>query len=247
MSIGESEVENMANVGIYRIVLGNGYFYIGSSSDLIGREKRHLYELREQKHGNTFLQNAYNKYGIFKFDVLSYCGVSQILSLEQDLLDIHMENKKCVNIALNAKSPMLGRKQSEETLRIMRSRRHTPEAIEKMRKSKIGNLSFTGKTHTFETKKKMGDSRRNFYNTNPEAKAKQLEYVTAANMAQSQVVTVITNDGTELRFKSQRDAAKQLYISLTTITHWFNNAHKPREDSKYKNWIFLKGHLLCQP
>ena len=51
--------------GIYQILnIINNKRYIGSSSNLIKRNNRHLDELIKNKHCNLHLQNSFNKHGI---------------------------------------------------------------------------------------------------------------------------------------------------------------------------------------
>lgn len=47
--------------GIYKITLGERD-YIGSSSNIEKRYRRHLYELKYDRHHNIFMQRIYNKY-----------------------------------------------------------------------------------------------------------------------------------------------------------------------------------------
>ena len=50
--------------GIYQIRnLINGKIYIGSSVNMKARKRQHFQKLKQQKHRNPKLQNAYNKYG----------------------------------------------------------------------------------------------------------------------------------------------------------------------------------------
>ena len=87
------------NSGIYRIDLGNGHFYIGSSVNLTKREKRHRSELKCLVHPNKKMQNCWNKYGVFEFAVLARCDKSELLQKEQALIDLHFSDQKCVNLA----------------------------------------------------------------------------------------------------------------------------------------------------
>ncbi|MDM0746421.1 GIY-YIG nuclease family protein [Clostridium perfringens] len=63
--------------GIYKITnLANGKMYIGqTSTSFKQRWKEHLYELKNNKHINVHLQNAYNFYGeeFFKFEAIHIC------------------------------------------------------------------------------------------------------------------------------------------------------------------------------
>ena len=104
----------MAKSGIYRINLGNGWFYIGSSANMGGRKQNHLSDLNRQKHCNQKMQAIYNKYEVFKFEVLFECAIEELIIKEQVLLDAHFTDGKCANILPNAGSS-LGYKHSAET------------------------------------------------------------------------------------------------------------------------------------
>lgn len=100
--------------GIYRINLGNGYFYIGSAVFLERRKKNHIQKLRKKQHRNSIMQKCWEKYGIFEFIVLETCSKDDLLKREQELLDKHFDDEKNVNIARSASAPFTGRKHSNE-------------------------------------------------------------------------------------------------------------------------------------
>jgi len=166
--------------GIYQIKnLINNKIYIGSSYDMHTRKIRHFSKLKCHKHDNPILQNAYNKYGKenFRFEILITCDPDLLLFYEQQFID---KWKPEYNIAIEAISPMKGRKHTEETKEKMRfyhidrkypefenswkhpfyKGRHLPDDVkEKLRKSN------TGRKHTIEDKEKqsrnqMGQVRR---------------------------------------------------------------------------------------
>ena len=59
--------------GIYKITnLKNHKIYIGSSNNIMRRWYEHLRDLKNQKHCNSHLQNAWNKYGEnnFLFEII---------------------------------------------------------------------------------------------------------------------------------------------------------------------------------
>ena len=99
--------------GIYRIELGNGNYYIGSSVNVSKRKREHLSYLRIEKHCNKRVQRAWNKYQIFDFVILELCDESELIKKEQVLLDLHFRDAKNLNISPVAGSPMLGRRHSE--------------------------------------------------------------------------------------------------------------------------------------
>lgn len=72
--------------GIYKIInLVNGKFYIGSAVHFRKRWELHRSNLRNNKHDNRHLQNAWNLYGekIFKFEILKFCDKENLLVNEQ--------------------------------------------------------------------------------------------------------------------------------------------------------------------
>ena len=120
------------NTGIYKIInIENKKVYVGSSVNLKSRKYEHYRNLKNNKHCNTYLQRAYNKYGKdnFKWEVLEYVEYNEdksmlkknLLEREQhwiNFLDV-CDRKKGYNILTNAGSN-LGMKVSEETKNKMR-------------------------------------------------------------------------------------------------------------------------------
>ena len=78
------------NTGIYKIQNNvNNKIYIGSSNNLIRRQKEHFRLLRQNKNKSLILQRAVNKYGIenFSFEILAYCPIEYQFKLEQWFVD----------------------------------------------------------------------------------------------------------------------------------------------------------------
>ena len=94
----------MRRSGIYRIELGNGNFYIGSSVDLRRRENAHRTDLHSLRHSNIKMQNCWNKYGVFEFTVLQECEIKELLLREQVWINKHFVNPKNVNLTPTAGS-----------------------------------------------------------------------------------------------------------------------------------------------
>jgi group I intron endonuclease len=159
------------NSGIYRIDLGNGWFYIGSAVNFRKRERQHLSDLKRKKHHNIRVQSCWNKYEIFKFTILEKCEISELLLLEQKYIDKHFFNIKNVNISPTAGSNLgitpsattreklsaagKGRVVSAETrakMSISAKARLSPEERAKMSARQIGRV------HSEETRKKISES-----------------------------------------------------------------------------------------
>jgi group I intron endonuclease len=121
----------VTNSGIYKIVNKiNGKAYYGSSIDLKNRLNKHKNDLKNNKHDNFHLQNAYNKYGIEAFEFIIIELIEKPKNMnndefkrflqkehEQPYLDKHWDNhKNCYNDKKNATGGRnCGFKQSQET------------------------------------------------------------------------------------------------------------------------------------
>ena len=100
--------------GIYVISnLIDDRVYVGSAVSLSHRKSTHFFQLRNNKHCNSHLQNFVNKYGLDKlrFNVIELCDKSELIKREQFWFS-KFEYK--FNIALFAGST-LGRVYSEST------------------------------------------------------------------------------------------------------------------------------------
>lgn len=82
----------MKSAGIYKIVnIITNDIYIGSAVNFRSRFKRHINALRQKRHCNDILQNAWNKYGEenFKFEVVEkVLDKSKLFLCEQQYLDL---------------------------------------------------------------------------------------------------------------------------------------------------------------
>lgn len=92
-------------IGVYKVCLGE-YFYIGRSSNVIGRVAYHLKKLIKGDHDNKFMQDVYSKHSDFTFEVLHIVdSVEQSEELEQKLIEENINKPKCMNICPSASIP----------------------------------------------------------------------------------------------------------------------------------------------
>lgn len=81
--------------GVYKIKNEiNGKVYVGSTNNFTRRWLKHRALLRHNKHQNSHLQAAWNKYGesSFTFSIIEECPIDSLLSREQFYIDtLHPE------------------------------------------------------------------------------------------------------------------------------------------------------------
>lgn len=87
----------------------NNHIYVGSATVTFHhRWSHHLADLRNNKHGNNKLQNAWNKYGEenFEFYIIEVVTGTkeEILEVEQQYLDVFYGQETCYNLSPNAVS-----------------------------------------------------------------------------------------------------------------------------------------------
>lgn len=99
-------------MGIYKIInVINNKFYIGSAVNFSRRKTRHFSELRTNRHSNSKLQNAWNKYGeqSFVFAIVEEVqDKALLLETENRWLKEHVGKEHCYNIGVDATAPTLG-------------------------------------------------------------------------------------------------------------------------------------------
>ena len=100
--------------GIYKITIGDHY-YFGQSVDLMNRISRHKRELLNRRHKNPYMQNCFDKYQEFSFEILLYCDEDNLDMYEQRFIDAHYEDENCMNIQRHVGFTSLGLSHTDET------------------------------------------------------------------------------------------------------------------------------------
>ena len=158
----------------------NRKVYIGGTKDVERRFSYHKSRLKNGKHDNYHLQNAWNKYGedSFVFLVIEICNEDNIAEREQHYIDETgcLERAKGYNIAPTANLPPMNeatkRKIGESNKgkpSWIKGKHHADSTKDKIRvavlknskmRGKVGDQHhFFGKRHTDETKVKMSESK----------------------------------------------------------------------------------------
>lgn len=140
-------------IGIYGIKNKvNGKIYIGKTGMNFGdRWDSHRALLRNNKHFNSYLQHAWNKYGEdnFEFIIVEECSVNQLNDKEKYYISYYKKLNKSYNIADGGEGGcFLGKHLSDET------------------KKKIGEknrIHMLGRKMSDNTKQKMSNSQKQRY------------------------------------------------------------------------------------
>jgi len=125
--------------------------YIGITGDMYNRRRAHLWALRNNKHSNAKLQNAWNKHKEDNFEIeviKSFDAKSRdyALSIEVDYIEKYDCFKSGYNMSTGA----------DGTVMQMPSK----ETIAKRSKKMMGNKHMLGRKHSEETKRKIGKAHK---------------------------------------------------------------------------------------
>lgn len=116
--------------GIYKILnKRNNKVYIGSAIDIKKRWRDHKWHLNHNKHHNSHLQSAWNKFGenSFVFLILIECDVTGLLTLENEFIVKHNANNNKFGYNIN------------DPEHIFLNRKHSKKTKEKLSIQKLGN------------------------------------------------------------------------------------------------------------
>lgn len=168
--------------GIYMIKnINNNKLYIGSSKNIAKRWERHKYDLNKNRHPNSHLQNAWNKYGkdSFIFEIVEKCKEEDLIIREELNISILSPQYNKISIingqiifseeSKNRMSESAKKKIFTEEHRKNMSNSRKNKKLSEDTKQKI-SLSNSGKTIPLDTRKKISDTLKSKSEINPNAK-----------------------------------------------------------------------------
>lgn len=93
-------------VGTYKLThVPSGRYYVGSSGDLVARMSQHKLRLVAGIHKNPTLQEVFTVWEDMTFDHMVCDTRDHAYTIEQEMLDEHLTDPLCCNIASNALVP----------------------------------------------------------------------------------------------------------------------------------------------
>jgi len=202
--------------GVYKIINRvNSEFYIGSSIRVNARRDNHLWNLRNNKHTNSYLQNSFNKHGEENFQFIKIENVCEekLLEREQYYIDTLHPKYNLRRIAERG-GGIIGRVCSEET------------------KRKIGNAN-RGKSPSQEARDKMSATRRGKFLT--EEHKNNISRSLSTLTVNFKSVKQFSLDGKLLNtFNSITEASKESKVSRTHISSVCKGKRKTTGGFKWK-------------
>jgi group I intron endonuclease len=150
--------------GIYKITINNKT-YVGRDTLICNnkRKKYHLLKLKKCTHPNKYLQNAFDKYNEFEYEIIEMCDVSELNQKEIYWIDtlnsIYTKNgynltsggDVCPSELLSNDDMIIRNTKISNTLKEYYRNNENP---------------FKGKSHTVLARKVMSGNRKNKYSAN---------------------------------------------------------------------------------
>lgn len=152
----------------------NGDIYIGASSVIEKRIKDHLTKIRTGKHENKNVAESFKTASVIDITVLQVDTPELAFEMEKGLINLYKEGSNLLNISQVCHMPMLGRKHSDETKKMI-SDMHKESA------SKPDYVNpFQGKSHSDVTKSTISSKSIDRWK-DPEYREKAVKALTEAN------------------------------------------------------------------
>lgn len=219
--------------GVYKIEnLVDGKVYIGQSINVLNRLANHKSDLKHNRHHNTYLQHAYNKYGVenFDFSIICECDMQELDRLERyyivEVYDSINRDKgynrenggnlyKIVSSETKEKISVAGKNRFKDPKELELNRQRAKRRFEDPEEHVKMSMAQKKRYEDPEERKKDADARLKFYSTD---KGKQwienyknimAEYWDDKNWRNSQ------------REKSDYITIVQLRLDMTLVRTWY--------------------------
>jgi len=164
--------------GIYKITsIASGKIYIGCASNVRTRINGHLYDLRKEKHSNSYLQKAWSKYGEenFVFEIVEKCNITDLHAREHYWVNELNCLDRSIGYNLKPTDPNGNSIHSEETKEKLRqANKGKKPSLACTEAGKIYNASEECKINLIEARKKLKDVDFNIVNAHKKKSIKNI-------------------------------------------------------------------------
>ena len=205
--------------------------YVGSGI-LPERRKNHFSDLRNGKHCNKRLQEAFNQSPNFEFIGVPTDNREQAYEFEQVLISEHAGNPLLLNVVLDVNEGVpRGWNHSEETKELLRQQKLgtklSEETRQKMSESRMGNKNSLGYKHTEETLQKRSESLKGHaVSEETREKMRQTQLGRKAHENSIHRQPIVANG---IEYSSISEAAQAFGIQTGTV-------HNRLKSANFANW-----------
>ena len=194
--------------GIYKCTCtANGRSYIGQAQDLSSRRKHHINDLNNNKHANSHLQRAWNKYGAdnFQWEILELCHIENLNDREVYWIEVFDAFHNGFNMTMGG-GGIRGYKATEDSKQKRRL---------KMLGEKNPMYGRTGKLNPAYGRNMSGENSPSFgkHHTEESKEKNRQSHLGKNNICSKAVICVETNE----LFWSMGEAGRNKNCSDTTI------------------------------
>jgi group I intron endonuclease len=217
----------------------NGKRYIGCSKDVTVRFTKHQSRLKNNKHVNSYLQNAYNKYGKsnFEYNILfKLNSESDMYKKEKELI---LENDNLYNLAEGGLGGDTYSNRTEEQMEITRKKLSDIAKVRNQKNIELHRENTSKLWENEEYREKVSKGIKKALQ-NPEIKQKWSDCKKGSNNGRWNGYLLICKDGEVLeKHESIIEASRQTGINRDTISKKTKDG-KPYKykDSKYNGCTF---------
>jgi len=238
------------NSGIYKITnMSNGKMYIGSSKNLTKRKREHFWSLRKGNHINSYLQNAWNKYGelFFEFKIIENVkNEEELLKKEQVYMDSFKSCNRFIGYNINEYAsggglkgenhPNYGKSMSEEQKEKIRNtlmgHEVSSETKYKMSKGRTGKCC--GEKNYLFGKKRTEKQR------NEHSKKMKGRYIGSSNPSSRTIVQMSLDGNFIKKYETMKDACAEVNVFSSNICKCCKGEYK--KTGGYK-WMYYDDYI----
>lgn len=190
----------------------DGKRYIGQTVNFSNRKSDHLSRLRNNKHQNSYLQRAWNKYGEdnFEFYIVEKCDIDRLDELERYYISLfNTQDREC---GYNRESGGNEKKTSSKETRLLISKHHADVSGK--------NNPMYGKSHTTDAIHRYL-THPNYINRKHKGEDNHLCSITEET---ARAIKKYFSDGHMLYRGEITDIAKKYNVSTSIVSH-IKNGH----------------------
>lgn len=184
-------------VGIYKIVINDRYYYIGSCVDFEKRKKLHFRQLERGRHHNRRMQSLFNKGYEFNMQFVEAVDRSVLYDREEVLIRESWDDPNCINLSKSTTNPVYDKTRETIAKELATKARRGNWGGANENSWKAAAIANTGIKRSDECKQKMSRARKSYLKANPGKHLNRLDKGRRNRWAKACKPFVLVKDGVE--------------------------------------------------